>query len=45
MVLMNLFTGKEWRCRYRKLTCAQNGGRKEWDRESNIDIYTLSCIK
>ena len=29
MVLMNLFSGKEWRCKYREWTCGYSGGRRE----------------
>ena len=31
MVLMNLFSGKEWRCRCREQTCGHSRGRREWD--------------
>ena len=47
MVLMNLFVGKEWRHRCGKSTCGswrkERVGRRE--RESSINIYTLSCVK
>ena len=43
--LMNLFTEKKWRHRHRELTCGQSGGRRgEANRESSIDIHTLSCV-
>ena len=28
IILMNLFTGKEWRCRHRKQTCGHRGERR-----------------
>ena len=31
MVLMNLFWGKKWRCKYQEWTCRYSGGRREWD--------------
>ena len=45
IVLMNLFAGKECRCRYRKQTCGYSGGRKKGDRESSIDIRTPPPVK
>lgn len=46
IVLMNLFTVKQCRCRHRE----QTGGHSEegegrTNLESSIDIYTLSCVK
>ena len=29
---MNLFAGKDWRCKYREETCGHNEGRREWDK-------------
>ena len=46
MVLMNLFTEKEWRRSCSEWTFGQAGlgnGGTNW--ECNIDICTLSCIK
>ena len=33
MVLMNVFAGQQWRCRYREQTCGHRewGGRRGWD--------------
>ena len=31
-VLMNLFAGREWKCRYREWTCGHSRGRREWDK-------------
>ena len=45
MVLMNIFAGKEWRCRHRKRTFAHSGGRKEWDEQRNYMLYMLPCVK
>ena len=28
IILMNLFTGKEWRCRHRKQTCGHRVGKR-----------------
>ena len=28
MVLMSLFTGQQWRCRYREQACGQGGGEE-----------------
>ena len=28
---MNLFAGKEWKCKYREQTYGHSEGRKEWD--------------
>ena len=45
MVLMNLFAGKEWRCRYREQTCGHSGEVKSGtNRESSIDIYILPWV-
>ena len=32
-VLMNLFAGKEWECRYKEWTCGHCGRRREWDKQ------------
>ena len=46
MVLMNLFTGKEWRCRCRNSLVDTVGERESGTNgESSINIYTLSCVK
>ena len=43
---MNLFAGKEWRCRYRKWIVDTVGeGESGMTGESSISIYTLSCVK
>ena len=45
MVLMNLFAGKEWRCRYRVWTCGHSRGRRAWDEwRSKIDTQTHTHI-
>ena len=31
IVLMDLFTRKEWRCRCREQTYGHSGGGREWD--------------
>ena len=40
-VLMNPFSGKQWRCRYREQTCEHSGGSRGWDRliEKYKNIY------
>ena len=45
MVLMNLFEGKEGRCRYKEWTCGTIGGENRTDGENSFDIYTLLCVK
>ena len=47
MVLMNLFTGQQWRCKHREQTYGQGQGRgkrglDEW-REQHGNIYTNIC--
>ena len=32
MILMNLFSGKEWRHRHREQTCGHSRGRRGWDK-------------
>ena len=41
MVLMNLFTGQQWR--HRKPTCGHSGGRRGWDewRKKHGNIQTI----
>ena len=39
---MNLFAGKEWRCKCREWTCGQSGGGRQWDQWRKNKIYTLS---
>ena len=38
MVLMNLFAGREWRCRYREWTCGHSEGGGEWDKWRKIAL-------
>ena len=46
IALMNQFAGKEWRHRHREWTCGLSKERKDGkNRESSIDIYTLSYVK
>ena len=46
MVLMNLFAGKERRCRYREQTCVHTGGGESgMNGESSIGIYKLSRVE
>ena len=49
MVLMNLFSGQQWRLRYREQTCGPGDGgvgeEREGQIESNIETYTLLYIK
>ena len=47
---MNLFSGQQWRNRYREQTCAYEGGEDggedgggEMYGESNIEIYNTIC--
>ena len=42
MVRMNLFAGKEWRCRCRERMRKGEGGMNG---ESSLDMYTVSCVK
>ena len=45
MILMNLFTEKEWRHRYREQTCGHSRGSKELDvGESSIIIYIYTTM-
>ena len=47
MVLMKLFTGKQWRHRYREQAYGHGGGGVEEEGEmygkSNIEIYITIC--
>ena len=47
MILMNLFTGQQWRCRHREQTYGQGQGigRRGWEerREWHGSIYTNIC--
>ena len=45
MVLNNLFTGKQWRNRYRKQTYGhgERGGEGEMYGKSNMETYTTTC--
>ena len=44
---MNLFAGKQWRCRHREQTYGHVGGRGEsgMSGERNMETYTLPHIK
>ena len=48
-VLMNLFAGQQWRCRYRKQTYGQGQGRRrgevKMNGESSMEAYTLTYVK
>ena len=47
MVLMNLFTGQQWRCRHREETYGRGlggGGEGGTNRESNMETYTLPRV-
>ena len=45
MVLMNLFTGQQWRCRHIEQTCGRSGGRRgrEESREWPGNMYITIC--
>ena len=45
MVFLNLFAGREWRCRCREWICEHSGGGKVWDelRVQHWHIYTAIC--
>ena len=46
MVLMNLFAGKEWRCRFIEWTVNTVGkGERETNGECSINLYALSHVK
>ena len=45
MVLMNLFGGEEWRCRYREWTCVHSGGSKEWNERRKYHCKMLTICK
>ena len=46
MVLMNLFAGKEWRCRCRgELVDTVGQGENGMNGESSINIHALPCVK
>ena len=46
MLLMNLFSGKEWRLKCTELTCGYSGEEeKGMNGESSIGIYTLPYVK
>ena len=45
-VLMNLFSGKQLRCRYREQTCRHNEGRRGWDKlMESMETYTKLYFK
>ena len=39
MVLMTLFTGKEWKHRSREWTCGPSGGSREWGKMEKVDQH------
>ena len=41
MILINLFSGEQWRRRHREQTCGHSRGRRGWDelREQRGNIY------
>ena len=43
MVMMNLFSGQQWRCKHREHTCGHSVGRRGWDewREKHGSIYSI----
>ena len=46
MVLMNLFTGKQWKNRHREQTYRHSGGEEgegEMYGESNMETYITTC--
>ena len=46
IVLINLLSGKKWRCRRKEETYGGGGERKAWkELIGSIDIYTPSCVK
>ena len=46
VVLMNLFSGKEWRHKHREqLVDTMEEGEGRTNRESSIDTYTVSRVK
>ena len=45
MILMNLFSGKEWRTRSRGWTCGYSRGRRGWDEMRQYQEYIYDqCI-
>ena len=42
---MNLFEGKEGRCRYKEWACGTIGGESGTDGENSFGIYTLLWVK
>ena len=45
MVLINVFAGKEQRCRHSKQARGHSRGRRRWaDLESHIDIYIYNTM-
>ena len=48
MVLVNLFTGQQWRHRHREQTYGHGQGEEGEsgvNGENNIESYTLQCVK
>ena len=47
IVLLNLFSGQQWRYRHREQTYGTGGGGREgWTNgESSMDAYTLPYVK
>ena len=47
MILMNLFSGEQWRRRHREQTCGHSRGRRGWDKlreqhgNNYITIYKI----
>ena len=47
-VLMNLFTGQQWRCRHREETHGHGlggGGEGETNGENNVETHTVPRVK
>lgn len=42
---MNLFEGKEGRCRYKEWAYGTIGGESGTDGENSFGIYTLLCVE
>ena len=45
-VLMNLFSGKQWRYSHRELNCGHGGeGDGGTNGENSVETYILPCVK
>ena len=44
MVLMNLFTEQQWRCRHREQTYGQEKRERMRSLESRMDAYTITYV-